>query len=71
VTSDQITELTTLMSDMKDKNIFDDFVKELDLSEARKQIEEKSKGLWANVKNFFSGLWSSITGLFGGDSSNE
>jgi uncharacterized protein YpuA (DUF1002 family) len=68
VTSDQITELTTLMSDMKDKNIFDDFVKELDLSEARKQIEEKSKGLWENVKNFFSGIWSSITGLFGGNS---
>ena len=43
MTSDQVTELTTLMSDMKDKNIFEDFVKELDLSEARKQIEEKSK----------------------------
>jgi uncharacterized protein YpuA (DUF1002 family) len=70
VTSDQITELTSLMSDMKDKNIFEDFVKELDLSEARKQIEETSKGLWANIKNFFSGLWSSITGMFG-DSSNE
>jgi len=68
VTSDQVTELTTLMSDMKDKNIFEDFVKELDLSEARKQIEEKSKGLWENVKNFFSGLWSSITGVFGGNS---
>lgn len=68
VTSDQVTELTTLLSDMKDKNIFEDFVKELDLSEARKQIEEKSKGLWENVKNFFSGLWSSITGMFGGDS---
>ena len=46
MTSDQVTELTTLMSDMKDKNIFEDFDKELDLSEARKQIEEKSKGLW-------------------------
>lgn len=68
VTSDQVTELTTLMSNMKDKNIFEDFVKELDLSEARKQIEEKSKGLWENVKNFFSGLWSSITGVFGGNS---
>ncbi|MUO31988.1 DUF1002 domain-containing protein [Enterococcus gallinarum] len=68
VTSDQVTELTTLMSDMKDKNIFEDFVKELDLSEARKQIEEKSKGLWENVKNFFSGIWSSITGVFGGNS---
>ncbi len=68
VTSDQVTELTTLMSDMKDKNIFEDFVKELDLSEACKQIEEKSKGLWENVKNFFSGLWSSITGVFGGNS---
>lgn len=68
VTSDQVTELTTLMSNMKDKNIFEDFVKELDLSEARKQIEEKSKGLWENVKNFFSGIWSSITGVFGGNS---
>ncbi|OTP10321.1 hypothetical protein A5844_002020 [Enterococcus sp. 10A9_DIV0425] len=64
VTSDQVTELTTLMNDMKDKNIFEDFVKELDLTEARKQIEEKSKGLWGNVKDFFSGLWSSITGVF-------
>ena len=53
--------------DNKDNNIFEDFVNELDLSEARKQIEETSKGLWENIKSFFSGLWSSITGVFGGD----
>jgi len=67
VTNSQIAELTSLMSDMKDNNIFEDFVNELDLSEARKQIEETSKGLWENIKSFFSGLWSSITGVFGGD----
>ncbi|MTD41464.1 DUF1002 domain-containing protein [Erwinia sp. CPCC 100877] len=62
MTSDQVKELTSLMSDMKDKNIFEDFVGQLDLSETKKQIEEKSKGLWENIKSFFSGLWDSVTG---------
>lgn len=64
ITSDQLNELTTLMSDMKDKNIFEDFVNELDLTKAKEQIQAKSKGLWNGVKNFFSGIWSSITGVF-------
>ncbi|MGL9894337.1 DUF1002 domain-containing protein [Enterococcus mundtii] len=68
MTSDQVTEITSLMSEMKDKNIFEDFVKELDLTEASKQIQEKSKGLWENIKGFFSGIWDSITGMFSGDS---
>jgi len=71
VTENQISELTSLMSDMRDNNIFDDFIKELDLSEARKQIEETSKGLWENIKSFFSGIWSSITGVFGNDSNES
>jgi uncharacterized protein YpuA (DUF1002 family) len=62
MTSDQVKELTSLMSDMKDKNIFEDFVGQLDLSKTKKQIEEKSKGLWENIKSFFSGLWDSVTG---------
>ncbi|MDA3973996.1 DUF1002 domain-containing protein [Enterococcus thailandicus] len=64
MTTDQVSELTSLMSDMKDKNIFEEFVNELDLTETKKQIEEKSKGLWAQIKNFFSGLWDSITSMF-------
>lgn len=62
MTSDQVNELTTLMSDMKDKNIFDDFVNQLDLTKTKEQLQEKSKGLWENIKSFFSGLWDSITG---------
>lgn len=62
MSTDQVKELTTLMSDMKDKNIFEDFVNQLDLSKTKEQIQEKSKGLWANIKGFFSGLWDSITG---------
>lgn len=61
MTSDQVKELTSLMSDMKEKNIFKDFAEELDLSKAKEQIQEKSKGLWENIKGFFSGLWDSIT----------
>lgn len=64
ITSDQLNELTTLMSDMKDKNIFEDFVNELDLTKAKEQLQAKSKGLWNGIKNFFSGIWSSITGVF-------
>lgn len=62
MSSDQVKELTTLMSDMKDKNIFEDFVNQLDLSKTKEQIQEKSKGLWENIKGFFSGLWDSVTG---------
>lgn len=62
MSTDQVKELTTLMSDMKDKNIFEDFVNQLDLSKTKEQIQEKSKGLWENIKGFFSGLWDSITG---------
>ena len=62
VTSDQLSELTGLLNDMKEKNIFEDFVNELDLTEAKQQIEEKSKGLWASIKQFFSGIWESLTG---------
>ncbi len=65
VTSDQLNELTTLMDSMKENNIFSDFVNQLDLSNAKQQIEEKSKGLWTKIKDFFSGIWSSITGMFG------
>ncbi|MEI5989379.1 DUF1002 domain-containing protein [Enterococcus crotali] len=62
MSTDQVKELTTLMSDMKDKNIFEDFVNQLDLSKTKEQIQEKSKGLWENIKGFFSGLWDSVTG---------
>ncbi|MBO0473659.1 hypothetical protein IGL98_001053 [Enterococcus sp. DIV0840] len=62
MSTDQVKELTTLMSDMKDKNIFQDFVNQLDLSKTKEQIQEKSKGLWENIKGFFSGLWDSVTG---------
>lgn len=62
MTSDQVNELTSLMTSMKDKNIFEDFVNQLDLSKAKEQIQEKSKGLWASIKGFFSGLWDSVTG---------
>lgn len=62
MSSNQVKELTTLMSDMKDKNIFEDFVNQLDLSKTKEQIQEKSKGLWENIKGFFSGLWDSVTG---------
>lgn len=64
VTSEQLNELTSLLSDMKDKNIFEDFVGELDLTKAKEQIQAKSKGLWGGIKNFFSNIWSSITGVF-------
>lgn len=64
VTTDQINELTSLMTSMKDKNIFEDFAQELDLTQAKKQIEEASKGLWAKIKSFFSEIWTSITGVF-------
>ncbi|MGC6769195.1 DUF1002 domain-containing protein [Enterococcus sp. LJL128] len=62
MTSDQVTELTTLMSDMKDKNIFEDFVGELDLTKAKEQLQEKSKGVWEHIKSFFTGIWNAITG---------
>ncbi|MFV0558852.1 MAG: DUF1002 domain-containing protein [Enterococcus sp.] len=62
VTSDQVGELTTLMSDMKENNIFEDFANEIDLTEAKQQIEETSQGLWESIKNFFTGIWDSITG---------
>lgn len=70
MTSDQVSELSGLMNNMKEKNIFEDFSREMDLSEARKQIEETSKGLWEKIKTFFGNIWSSITGVFSG-SDNE
>ncbi len=67
ITSDQLNELTTVVDSMKENNILSDFVNQLDLSNAKQQIEEKSKGLWTKIKDFFSGIWSSITGMFGGN----
>lgn len=67
ITSDQLNELTTVVDSMKENNILSDFVNQLDLSNAKQQIEEKSKGLWTKIKDFFSGIWSSITGIFGGN----
>lgn len=62
MTSDQVKELTSVLSDMKDKNIFEDFANQLDLTKAKEQLQEKSKGLWANIKGFFTGIWESLTG---------
>lgn len=67
ITSDQLNELTSVVDSMKENNILSDFVNQLDLSNAKQQIEEKSKGLWTKIKDFFSGIWSSITGMFGGN----
>lgn len=64
MTGDQVDKLTSLMTDMKDKNIFKDFAKELDLSKAKDVISEKSKGFFATIQKFFSNIWSAITGIF-------
>lgn len=62
MTSSQVKELTSVLSNMKDKNIFEDFANQLDLTKAKEQLQEKSKGLWANIKGFFTGIWESLTG---------